>query len=152
MNLRNRIHRDQKRKGYVNGQSAIDEKRGSLNCCLRIGALEENWGLTSQMKKARLRQSDLTGTPTPRLRRTPFALKLNDPFPLGWWRRRNLTPIRSTNQIISINLVYSTPYRTSNPFYLPDFERNLILYIFPKQRTDVGSNPIRRPPVITPQT
>jgi hypothetical protein len=33
-----------------------------------------------------------------------------------------------------------------------DTERVLILYIFPKQRTDEGSIPIRMPPVITPQT
>ena len=60
--------------------------------------------------------------------------------------------IRSPNQSISINPVYSTSYRTHNPFRLPDTERNLILYIFPKQRTDVGSIPVRMPPVIALQT
>ena len=58
------------------------------------------------------------------------------------WRTRNLTPIRSSNQNTSANPVYSTPYQTSNPFSLPDDERNLILYIFPKQRTDMGSIPV----------
>ncbi len=53
--------------------------------------------------------------------------------------------IRSPNQNISATPVYSTPYATSNPFNLPDAERNLILYIFPKQRTDVGSIPARIP-------
>jgi len=62
-----------------------------------------------------------------------------------WWRTRSLTPIRSPNQITSVNPVYSTRYHTSNPFNLPDSERNLILYIFPKQRTDVGSIPARIP-------
>jgi hypothetical protein len=33
-----------------------------------------------------------------------------------------------------------------------DIERVSILYIFPKQRTDEGSIPVRMPPVITPQT
>ena len=56
----------------------------------------------------------------------------------------------SNNQ--SSTPVYSTPYNTSNPFNLLGSERNLILYIFPKQTRDVGSIPIRRPPVATPQT
>lgn len=63
-----------------------------------------------------------------------------------------LYPIRSPNQNTSANPVYPTPYHTSNPFTLPDSERNFILYIFPKQRTDVGSITVRRPPVNTPQT
>ena len=58
-----------------------------------------------------------------------------------WWRERSLTPIRSPNKNTSANPVYSTCYHTSKPFSLPDSERNLILYIFPKQRTDVGSIP-----------
>lgn len=58
-----------------------------------------------------------------------------------WWRARSLTPIRSPNKNTSANPVYSTSYHTSKPFSLPDSERNLILYIFPKQRTDVGSIP-----------
>lgn len=63
-------------------------------------------------------------------------------FVLTWWRTRSLTPSRSSNQRISTNHLYSTRYRTSNPFNLPDAVRNLILFIFPKQRTDVGSIPI----------
>jgi hypothetical protein len=60
---------------------------------------------------------------------------------IEWWRFQSLTPIRSPNKNTSANHVYSTPYHTSKPFRLPDTERNLILYIFPKQRTDVGSIP-----------
>jgi hypothetical protein len=58
-----------------------------------------------------------------------------------WWRTRSLTPLCSPNQNTSANPVYSKSYHTSNPFKLLDAERNLILYIFPKQRTDVGSIP-----------
>ena len=50
------------------------------------------------------------------------------------------------------NPVYSTPYKTSNPFNPPDSEKNLILYIFPKQRTDVGSILSRMPPVTALKT
>ena len=63
----------------------------------------------------------------------------------NWWREQSLNKIHPPNSKYLIKSVYSISYKTSNTFTIPDCERNLILYIFPKQRTDVGSIPIGTP-------